>query len=83
MGDHLGTRIVAGSKARYCRIPLGYGCPGCAGRWHSITAPLPKLLWDTPHGPEDTERSTEAPGGSELPGGGFSLTTTPGMNLVL
>jgi hypothetical protein len=27
MGDHLGTRVVAGSNVRYCRIPLGYGCP--------------------------------------------------------
>jgi hypothetical protein len=30
MGDHLGTRVVAGSNARCYRIPLGYGCPGCA-----------------------------------------------------
>ena len=31
MGDRLGTRVLAGSNARYCRIPLGYGCPTRAG----------------------------------------------------
>jgi hypothetical protein len=28
MGDHLGTRDVAVSNSRCCRVPLGYGCPG-------------------------------------------------------
>jgi hypothetical protein len=33
MGDRLGTRVLAGSNARYCRIPLGYGCPTRAWFW--------------------------------------------------
>jgi hypothetical protein len=32
MGDHLGTRVVAGSNEHCCRIPPEYWCPGCAAR---------------------------------------------------
>jgi hypothetical protein len=48
MGDHLGTRIVAGSKARYCRIPLGYGCPGWPLRGRQLARALRQPSWRTP-----------------------------------
>ena len=44
MGDRLGTRVVAGSNARYCRISLGYGCPGCAVWGQAIIARLGALV---------------------------------------
>jgi hypothetical protein len=48
MGDHLGTRVVTGSNARYCPIPLGYGCPGCAvrGQGRLITRAATTVVFD-------------------------------------